>query len=69
MRLVMTWGVAAAMLAVAGSASIAAPKSKAAGVNRCDQNACVQRCIKAGGQLRFCPQYCEGQIRQNPKCK
>jgi hypothetical protein len=67
--LVMTCGLAAALLTIPVSGSIAAPKSKAPAANRCDQNACVQRCIKAGGQLRFCPQYCDSQIRKNPKCK
>jgi hypothetical protein len=67
--LVMTCGLAAALLTIPVSGSIAAPKSKTSGINYCDQNACVQRCIQKGGQLRFCPQYCEGQIRKNPKCK
>jgi hypothetical protein len=34
----------------------------------CDQAKCLAACQKAGGQIKFCPQYCSKEIAKNPKC-
>jgi hypothetical protein len=35
----------------------------------CDQDACVANCIKRGGQLRFCPKYCQDKIKGIAACR
>ncbi|MBV8792179.1 MAG: hypothetical protein JO205_06580 [Pseudolabrys sp.] len=64
MRTIIAIQLAAAML-FATSFSASAQKSNPS----CNQDACVASCAKAGGQGRFCPQYCQKKIRENKACK
>lgn len=64
MRFLTIAGLSAALLiAVSAPAGAQAKKNP-----RCNPDTCYEACVKRGGQVRLCGNYCEKRIREDASC-